>query len=160
VTESGLTETRLTDTGLTGKVAIVTGAATGIGKAIALDLAAAGVQVVVNHLDTPAQADAVVAQIRAQGGSAIAAQADVSSLHRASRHHGECGGARGHRHRELCGRPRRGAGQAVRRDVSVQPAGNRRGSRRGRDFSRVRASTVDHWAGTARQWRNGMTFSR
>jgi len=80
VTESGLTETRLTDTGLTGKVAIVTGAATGIGKAIALDLAAAGVQVVVNHLDTPAQADAVVAQIRAQGGSAIAAQADVSSL--------------------------------------------------------------------------------
>jgi len=123
VTESGLTETRLTDTGLTGKVAIVTGAATGIGKAIALDLAAAGVQVVVNHLDTPAQADAVVAQIRAQGGSAIAAQADVSSLHRASRHHGECGGARGHRHQELCGRPRRGAGQAVRRDVSVQPAG-------------------------------------
>jgi NAD(P)-dependent dehydrogenase (short-subunit alcohol dehydrogenase family) len=46
---------------LEGKVGIVTGAATGIGKAIALALGAADARVVVNHLDTPDLADAVVA---------------------------------------------------------------------------------------------------
>ena len=48
---------------LEGKVAIVTGAATGIGKAIALAFAPADARVVVNHLDTPDLADAGVAQI-------------------------------------------------------------------------------------------------
>jgi NAD(P)-dependent dehydrogenase (short-subunit alcohol dehydrogenase family) len=48
---------------LAGKVAIVTGAATGIGKAIAFAFGAAGARVVVNHLDTPDLAEAVVAQI-------------------------------------------------------------------------------------------------
>jgi NAD(P)-dependent dehydrogenase (short-subunit alcohol dehydrogenase family) len=38
---------------LAGKVAIVTGAATGIGKAIALAFGTAGARLVVNHLDTP-----------------------------------------------------------------------------------------------------------
>ncbi len=60
-------------------VAIVTGAATGIGRAIAITLAAAGLSVVVNHLDTPSDADDVVAQITATGGVALAVQADISS---------------------------------------------------------------------------------
>jgi 3-oxoacyl-[acyl-carrier protein] reductase len=63
---------------LEGNVAIVTGAATGIGKAIAFAFGAAGARVVVNHLDTPDLADAVVAQISRDGGEALAAAADVS----------------------------------------------------------------------------------
>jgi 3-oxoacyl-[acyl-carrier protein] reductase len=64
---------------LAGKVALVTGAATGIGKSIAKTLAAAGAQVVVNHLNTADLADAVVAEIAAAGGQGIALAADVSS---------------------------------------------------------------------------------
>jgi 3-oxoacyl-[acyl-carrier protein] reductase len=64
---------------LDGKVAIVTGAATGIGKAIALAFGAAGARVVVNHLDTPDLADAVVAEISRGGGEALAVAADISS---------------------------------------------------------------------------------
>jgi 3-oxoacyl-[acyl-carrier protein] reductase len=63
---------------LQGRVALVTGAATGIGKAIAHDLAAAGASVVVNHPHTPEPADAVVAGIRAAGGRALAVAADIS----------------------------------------------------------------------------------
>jgi 3-oxoacyl-[acyl-carrier protein] reductase len=66
-------------TGLAGKTALVTGAATGIGKAIADALAAAGVRVVVNHPHTPEPAAAAVAEIAAAGGSALAVAADVSS---------------------------------------------------------------------------------
>jgi 3-oxoacyl-[acyl-carrier protein] reductase len=62
---------------LDGKVAIVTGAATGIGKAIALALAGDGARVVVNHLNTPELAEAVVAQVTHRGGEAIAVAADV-----------------------------------------------------------------------------------
>ena len=47
---------------LAGKVGIVTGAATGIGKAIAIAVAAVGSRVVVNHLNPPNRAEAVVAQ--------------------------------------------------------------------------------------------------
>jgi 3-oxoacyl-[acyl-carrier protein] reductase len=64
---------------LEGKVAIVTGAATGIGRAIATALAAAGGRVVVNHLNTPELADAVVATIADGGGEAIAVTADVGA---------------------------------------------------------------------------------
>ena len=63
---------------LDGKTALVTGAATGIGKAIALDLAAAGAQVVVNHNHTPEPAAAAVKEIEGTGGSGLAIVADVS----------------------------------------------------------------------------------
>ena len=65
-------------TRLDGKVALVTGAATGIGKAIAAALADAGARVVVNHPHTPAPAETVVRAIRARGGEASALAADVS----------------------------------------------------------------------------------
>ena len=63
---------------LKGKAALVTGAVTGIGKAIAAALAAAGARVVVNHNHTPEPAEKVVADINAAGGTAIAVAADIS----------------------------------------------------------------------------------
>jgi 3-oxoacyl-[acyl-carrier protein] reductase len=62
------------------KVAIVTGASRGIGRAIALRLARGGARVVVNYRNNEAAACEVVAQIRAAGGEAIAVQADVSRV--------------------------------------------------------------------------------
>lgn len=63
-----------------GKVAVVTGGARGIGRAIALRLAQEGASVVVNYLSNQAAADEVVSQIEAAGGQAIAAQCDVSNV--------------------------------------------------------------------------------
>lgn len=63
---------------LSGKTAIVTGASRGIGRAIALALATEGAQVVVNYASSSAAAEAVVGEITAAGGEAIALQADVS----------------------------------------------------------------------------------
>jgi len=60
------------------QVAIVTGGSRGIGRAIALRLAAGGAKVVVNYNSNEAAADGVVKQIQASGGEAIAVQADVS----------------------------------------------------------------------------------
>lgn len=60
------------------KVAIVTGASRGIGRASALALAGAGAKVVVNYVGSADKAAAVVAKITAAGGEAIAVQADVS----------------------------------------------------------------------------------
>ena len=61
-----------------GKVAIVTGAAgNGMGRSIALTLAREGASVVVNYRSSADSARAIVAHIKAQGGQAIAVQADV-----------------------------------------------------------------------------------
>lgn len=62
----------------TGSVAIVTGASRGIGASIAKRLATDGFTVVVNYSGRASDAQAVVAQIREEGGRAEAIQADVS----------------------------------------------------------------------------------
>ncbi|RPI54126.1 MAG: 3-oxoacyl-[acyl-carrier-protein] reductase [Chloroflexi bacterium] len=63
-----------------GKVAVVTGGARGIGRAVALRLAREGASVVVNYLSNQAAADEVGGQIQAAGGQAIAVQCDVSNV--------------------------------------------------------------------------------
>lgn len=63
---------------LEGKVAVVTGASRGIGRAIALKLADEGAKVVVNYSGSQAKAEEVVARIQENGGEAIAVQASVS----------------------------------------------------------------------------------
>ncbi len=63
---------------LIDQVAVVTGASRGIGRATAIALAAEGAHVVVNYARSSEAADAVVATITGDGGSAIALQADVS----------------------------------------------------------------------------------
>jgi 3-oxoacyl-[acyl-carrier protein] reductase len=65
---------------LAGKVAIVTGASRGIGRAVAERFAANGAKVVVNYTRGKDAAAAVVAEIVAAGGEAIAVQADVSRV--------------------------------------------------------------------------------
>ena len=63
---------------LTGKVAIVTGASKGIGAGIAKAYAAQGAAVVVNYASGRDGADRVVAEITAAGGKAVAVHGDVS----------------------------------------------------------------------------------
>lgn len=65
------------DTGLTGRSALVTGGATGIGRAIALALAAEGAQVIVTDINAE-QGQATVAAIDEQGGSARYLRCDVA----------------------------------------------------------------------------------
>ena len=62
---------------LTGQPALVTGANSGIGRAIALGLARAGADVVVNYVVDPNAADEVVKEIQSLGRRAIALKADV-----------------------------------------------------------------------------------
>ncbi len=65
---------------LKDKVALVTGASRGLGKAIALELAAEGARVTVNYMKSAAQAEEVVKEIISRGGTAAAVQADITSL--------------------------------------------------------------------------------
>lgn len=63
---------------LAGQVALVTGANSGIGRAVAIGLARAGADVVVNYVTRPDDASAVVLEIEAIGRKALAIKADVS----------------------------------------------------------------------------------
>ena len=62
---------------LLGKVALVTGAARGIGRACALKLATAGCDIIANYYNSFDEAEAVCAEVRAMGRRAIAVQASV-----------------------------------------------------------------------------------
>ena len=60
------------------KVAIITGASRGIGRAVAERLGKDGFNVVVNYASSASEAEEVVSKIRAEGGEAIAIKADIS----------------------------------------------------------------------------------
>jgi len=64
---------------LQGQKALVTGANSGIGRAVALALGGAGADVGVNYVTRPEDAEAVVAEIRESGTNALALEADVSN---------------------------------------------------------------------------------
>ena len=63
---------------LDGRVALVTGASGGLGRAIALGLAAEGAAVAVHYAANRAQAEAVVGTIAGRGGSAVALEGDLT----------------------------------------------------------------------------------
>lgn len=64
---------------LKGQTALITGANSGIGEAVAMAMGASGANVVVNYVSRPEEAQRVVGQIEASGGEAIAIKADVSN---------------------------------------------------------------------------------
>ncbi|MBI3189231.1 MAG: 3-oxoacyl-[acyl-carrier-protein] reductase [Ignavibacteriales bacterium] len=68
---------------LENKVALVTGGSRGIGRAIALSLASAGAKVAIVYRSAASEAEEVVQSIKANGGDAVAFQADVSSFNQA-----------------------------------------------------------------------------
>jgi len=69
----------MADARLTGRRALVTGSATGIGRSTITRLAADGAAAVVNYVGSRAPADEVVAEIVSGGGHAVAIEADVSA---------------------------------------------------------------------------------
>jgi 3-oxoacyl-[acyl-carrier protein] reductase len=66
--------------GLDGRVALATGGARDVGREIALTLAAEGAAVAINYHSSADAAEAVVREIKAAGGRAIACQADIADL--------------------------------------------------------------------------------
>ena len=62
---------------LTGRIALVTGAARGIGRAVARKLGSAGCDVAVNYYNSAGEAETLCAEIRAQGQKAVAIQGSV-----------------------------------------------------------------------------------
>jgi glucose 1-dehydrogenase len=64
---------------LKGQVALVTGAASGIGAGVAKALGAAGASVAINYVTNPDAAEAVAGEVRALGGKAMTLKADVSN---------------------------------------------------------------------------------
>src|SRR5688572_29359795 len=68
----------MTEKKLAGQFALVTGANSGIGEAVALSLGEAGANVVINYVSRPEDAEAVANRIREYGSRAIAIKADVS----------------------------------------------------------------------------------
>jgi len=63
---------------LTSRVALVTGASRGIGRAVALKLAERGAKIVINYNQSAAEAEKLAEQIRSQGGQCLTAQGDVT----------------------------------------------------------------------------------
>jgi 3-oxoacyl-[acyl-carrier protein] reductase len=70
---------------LDGKVAVVTGASRGIGRAVAIKLSSLGARVVVNYLSNKGAAEDVLRVIQEMGGEAIAVQANVGVFEEAQR---------------------------------------------------------------------------
>jgi NAD(P)-dependent dehydrogenase (short-subunit alcohol dehydrogenase family) len=68
------------DLGLQGKIALVTGAASGVGRQIALTLAQEGARVAVNYRSSREEAEDLVSEIKVRGGNAKAYAADVSDF--------------------------------------------------------------------------------
>src|SRR5476651_409256 len=68
----------MNSTSLKGQSALVTGADSGIGKGVAIALAAAGANVIINHVDAHEVAERTVDEITAAGGNAYAIHADIS----------------------------------------------------------------------------------
>src|ERR1700720_447460 len=115
---------------LDGRVAIVTGAARNIGRAIAHDLAAAGAAVVVNARTGEVEAKAVAREIEAGGGRAFAFVADVTDEAAGARAAGAAGArvgrlqTPGHKppgRRAPAGRPPRSSGSAASISWSTTP---------------------------------------
>ena len=68
------------DLGLSGKIAVVTGGASGVGREIALSLAAEGANVAVNYRSSAKDAEVLVDEIAAKGGKAKAYKANVADF--------------------------------------------------------------------------------
>ena len=64
---------------LKGQVALVTGAASGIGAGVAMALGAAGASVAINYVTNPEAAEALAGEVQALGGKAMTLRADVSN---------------------------------------------------------------------------------